>query len=95
VSKTYEPVLIRTAVVAAVTALVHACVLLGYLPFTPESEQAVANVIDLAGTAIAAIWARNAVVPVVKLEDAVASSQGVIEGTGEDEYEYEDAEPGV
>lgn len=58
-----EPLVIRTAIVAAVTALIHALVVLGVLPLDPDQEQAVATAIDLAGAAVAVVWSRAAVTP--------------------------------
>lgn len=61
---TREPLVIRAAVVAAATGLLHAAVLLGFLPVTPDAEAAVAGVFDLIGTAVLVIWTRGKVTPV-------------------------------
>jgi hypothetical protein len=61
---TREPLVIRTAIVAAVTALIHALVVLGVLPLDADQEAAVAGAVDLVGTAIAVLWSRQAVTPV-------------------------------
>lgn len=61
---TREPLVVRTAIVAAVTAVLHVLVVLGVLPFDESQEQAVAGAVDLVGTAVAVIWSRKAVTPV-------------------------------
>lgn len=82
----YEPVLVRTAITAALTAVLHAGVVLGWVPITEDAESAVAGAIDLCGVAVAAVWSRQGVVPVAKIEDALASSEGVIESGAEETY---------
>ena len=59
-----EPLLIRGAIVAAVTALLHVLIVLGALPITPDAEHAVAGAIDLLGTAVLVVWTRGKVTPV-------------------------------
>jgi hypothetical protein len=59
-----EPLIIRAAIVAAVTALIHVAVVLGVLPIAPDQEVAVAGAVDLLGTAVLVIWTRGAVTPV-------------------------------
>ena len=61
---TREPLVVRTAIVAAVTAVLHVLVVLGVLPFDEAQEQAVAGAVDLVGTAVAVVWSRKAVTPV-------------------------------
>lgn len=58
-----EPLVLRTAIVAAVTAVIHALVVLGILHLTPEQEGAIGTAIDLAGAAVAVVWARAGVTP--------------------------------
>lgn len=58
-----EPLVIRSAIVAAVTGLLHTLVVLGVLPIVPEAEVAIAGAVDLLGTAVLVIWARGAVTP--------------------------------
>ena len=59
-----EPLAIRGAVVAAVTAVLHLLVISGVLPLTAEVEGQAALVIDLAGTAALVLWTRGKVTPV-------------------------------
>jgi len=61
---TREPLLIRGAIVAAVTALVHVGVVLGLLHFDSATEAAIGGAIDLIGTAVLVVWTRGAVTPV-------------------------------
>lgn len=61
---TREPLAIRAAIVAALTALVHLGVVLGVLDLSAEAETAVGVAIDLAGTAVLVVWTRGAVTPV-------------------------------
>lgn len=58
-----EPVVIRAAIVAAVTAIVHVGVVLGLLDLTPEQEDVIGTAVDLAGAAIAVVWSRQGVSP--------------------------------
>lgn len=59
-----EPLLIRGAIVAAVTALLHMLIVLGALPIDVDAEHAVAMAIDLLGTAVLVVWTRGKVTPV-------------------------------
>ena len=59
-----EPLLIRGAIVAAITALIHVLVVLGALPIDPDAETAVAGFVDLLGTAVLVVWTRGKVTPV-------------------------------
>ena len=59
-----EPLAIRGAIVAAVTAGLHLLVVLGVLPLAVEQEQSAALVVDLLGTAVLVIWTRGKVTPV-------------------------------
>jgi phosphodiesterase/alkaline phosphatase D-like protein len=61
-----EPLVIRGAVVAALTALVHVGVVLGVLDLSAEAETAVGVAIDVVGTAVLVVWTRGAVTPVAK-----------------------------
>jgi hypothetical protein len=61
---TREPLIVRAAIVAAVTALLHVLVVVGALPIAPDAETAIAGAIDLVGTAILVFWSRGAVTPV-------------------------------
>ena len=54
-----EPLAIRAAVVAAVTAVLHLLVIAGVLPISAEVEGQAALVIDLAGTAVLVVWTRG------------------------------------
>ena len=47
-----EPLAIRAAIVAAITAVVHAAVVMGWLGISPEQEGAIAGVVDLVGTVV-------------------------------------------
>lgn len=59
-----EPLVIRGAIVAAVTALIHMLIVLGALPIDVEAEHAVAGAVDLLGTAVLVVWTRGKVTPV-------------------------------
>lgn len=59
-----EPLLIRGAIVAAVTAILHVLIVLGALPIDESAEHAVAGAIDLIGTAVLVAWTRGKVTPV-------------------------------
>lgn len=59
-----EPLAIRAALVAAVTATLHLLVVLGFLQLDPAAEAAAAVTVDLVGTAILVVWVRGAVTPV-------------------------------
>lgn len=59
-----EPLLIRGAIVAAVTAILHVFVILGVLPISTDAEHAIALAIDLIGTAVLVVWTRGKVTPV-------------------------------
>lgn len=59
-----EPLVVRAAVVAAVTALLHLVTIAGWLPISPDVEGQAALVIDLVGTAVLVVWTRGAVTPV-------------------------------
>lgn len=58
-----EPLIVRAALVAVVTAALHTAVVLGWLPIAPEGEASLAGFIDLAGTAVLVVWSRGAVTP--------------------------------
>jgi hypothetical protein len=58
-----EPLLIRGAIVAAVTAILHVLVILGALPIDADGEHAIALAIDLIGTAVLVVWTRGKVTP--------------------------------
>lgn len=60
---TREPVVARTAIVAAATAVLHVLVVLGVFPIDTGAEQAIAGALDLVGVAVAAVWSRAAVTP--------------------------------
>jgi hypothetical protein len=61
---TREPLVVRTAAVGVITAIIHALVVLGYLPIDADQESAIAGIVDVLGTAIAVFWSRRAVTPV-------------------------------
>ncbi|WP_050053375.1 hypothetical protein [Pseudarthrobacter siccitolerans] len=61
---TREPLVIRGAIVAAVTAILHVLVILGVFPITPEAESAIGLAVDLVGTAVLVVWTRGKVTPV-------------------------------
>lgn len=63
-----EPLVLRTAIVAVLTSILHVAVVMGYVPVDVETEGALAGVIDAAGAAIAVWWARRAVSPVPAYE---------------------------
>ena len=59
-----EPLVIRAAVTAAVTALIHVLVVTGVLPIDAAAEQAIAGAVDALGLVVAIVWGRAAVTPV-------------------------------
>lgn len=61
---TREPLVIRSAIVAAITAAIHVAVVLGWLPIDTEAETAIAGAVDLLGTAVLVVWTRGAVTSV-------------------------------
>jgi hypothetical protein len=66
VNASREPLIIRGAIVAAVTALLHVLIVLGALPIDVDAEHAVAGAIDLIGTAVLVVWTRGKVTPVAE-----------------------------
>lgn len=77
-----EPLVIRAAIVAAVTGLLHLGVVLGLLPIDAEAETAAALAVDLVGTAVLVVWTRGAVTPV---EDPRGIPEAVVEYVPESE----------
>ena len=65
-----EPLAVRAAVVAAVTALLHLVTIAGWLPISPDVEGQAALVLDLVGTAVLVVWTRGHVTPVDDPRDA-------------------------
>ena len=61
---TREPLVIRGAITAAITAVIHALVILGVFPIAPEAESAIGLAVDLIGTAVLVVWTRGKVTPV-------------------------------
>jgi hypothetical protein len=61
-----EPLIIRGAIVAAVTALIHVLIVTGVLAIAPEAESTIAGAVDLIGTAVLVLWTRGKVTPVVE-----------------------------
>lgn len=61
---TREPLVIRGAIVAAVTAVIHVLVILGLFPIAPDAEHAISLAVDLVGTAVLVVWTRGKVTPV-------------------------------
>lgn len=59
-----EPLVIRGAIVAALTALLHALIVVGALPVDSDAEHAIAGAVDLIGTAALVVWTRGKVTPV-------------------------------
>lgn len=59
-----EPLAIRAAITAAVTALVHVAVVFGLLDLTVAQEALIGGAIDAVGLAVLTVWARGAVTPV-------------------------------
>ncbi|UJQ86813.1 membrane protein [Arthrobacter phage Reedo] len=72
-----EPLVIRAAIVAAVTALLHVLVVLGVLPIAPEAETAIAGAVDLIGTAVLVVWTRGKVTPTAAPVLTTAQAQNV------------------
>lgn len=58
-----EPLIIRGAVTAAVTAVLHVFVVLGVLPIDESAETAIAAAVDLVGMAVVVVWSRGKVTP--------------------------------
>jgi hypothetical protein len=79
-----EPLVIRGAVVAAITALIHVLTILGVFPITPEAEGAVALAVDLTGTAALVIWTRGKVTPVAVPNLEIAEGTGTRRATEPD-----------
>lgn len=71
-----EPLVIRGAIVAAATALIHVLVILGVFPITPDAESAIALTVDLMGTAILVVWTRGKVTPVAAPNIEMAAGTG-------------------
>lgn len=61
---TREPLVIRGAIVAAITALIHVLIVTGVIHVAPDAETAIAGAVDLIGTAVLVIWTRGKVTPV-------------------------------
>lgn len=59
-----EPLVIRGAITAAITAIIHVLVILGVFPIEPEAESAIGLAVDLVGTAVLVVWTRGKVTPV-------------------------------
>lgn len=64
-----EPLAVRAAVVAVVTAIVHLTVIAGWWQISADVEGQVALVIDLLGTAVLVVWTRGHVTPAVDPRD--------------------------
>jgi hypothetical protein len=79
-----EPLAIRSAVVAAVTAVLHVLVLLGVLPIDETQEAAIAGAVDLVGLAVAVVWSRGAVTPVADPSLATAEDEYVARHAAEE-----------
>lgn len=58
-----EPLAIRAAIVAAVTAVVHVAVVMGWLGITEAQETTIAGAVDMIGTVVLVVWSRGAVTP--------------------------------
>jgi hypothetical protein len=69
-----EPLALRAAIVAAVTAVVHVAVVLGLLQLDAASEAAVGGAIDLVGTAVLVVWTRGAVTPNAAVDEKVEAA---------------------
>jgi hypothetical protein len=76
-----EPLLIRGAIVAAVTALLHVLIVLGALPIDVDAEHAVAGAIDLLGTAVLVVWTRGKVTPVAEPKLSTDTAQALADST--------------
>lgn len=61
---TREPLVIRGAITAAVTAILHVLVILGVFPIDTEAESAIGLAVDLVGTAVLVVWTRGKVTPI-------------------------------
>jgi hypothetical protein len=80
-----EPLVVRAAIVAAITGIIHALVVLGVLPITPDQEDAIASAVDLAGAAIAVVWSRSAVSPARTYEPRHSDTEEPSEAVSVDE----------
>lgn len=78
---TREPLAVRAAIVAAITAMLHVLVVTGVLPIEPDAEVAIAGAVDLVGTAVLVVWSRGAVTPVAdpRLPESEGSSASTFE----------------
>ncbi|WP_394615872.1 hypothetical protein JNUCC0626_40080 [Lentzea sp. JNUCC 0626] len=61
-----KPLIIRAAIVTAVTALLHVLVVVGALPLDVEAERAIADAVDLVGTAVLVVWTRGSAAPSIR-----------------------------
>ncbi|WGH21096.1 membrane protein [Arthrobacter phage Cassia] len=77
---TREPLVIRGAIVAAVTALIHVLIVLGALPIDADAEHAIAGAVDLIGTAVLVVWTRGKVTPVA--DPVIPAADGPKPGPG-------------
>lgn len=76
-----EPLLIRAAIVAAVTAVIHVLVVLGVFPIAPDVETAIAGAVDLVGTAVLVVWTRGKVTPVAHPKLPTSTVQALADGS--------------
>ena len=72
-----EPLVVRAALVGALTALLHVLIVTGVLPVAEAEETAIAALLDTVAGVIIVIWSRSVVTPVV-------SSEAVIENVPEE-----------
>jgi hypothetical protein len=76
-----EPLLIRGAIVAAATALLHVLIVLGILPIDATAEHAVAGAVDLIGTAVLVVWTRGKVTPIEAPKLPTSTVQALVSKT--------------
>lgn len=74
-----EPLAIRAAVTAAVTAVVHVAVVLG-LGLSQEAELAIGGAVDAVGLVVVLVWARPSVTANAKVIARVTNDGKVVAG---------------
>lgn len=71
-----QPAVVRGAIVAVVTAVVHVLVVAGVVDH--DTEKSLAPLIDALGFALAIVWIRYGVTPNAKVVARVSTSEGVV-----------------
>lgn len=61
---TREPLAIRAAIVAAITAVLEFLIAAGYLTLTADARETLMIAVGMVGTAILVLWTRGKVTPI-------------------------------